>query len=236
MTPSPRRAPVGAPTNPATLRWAEVDPRRHAFDPSAAPAVVRSLPAAARVPTSRRRGLVGGDEWAAAMDRDLVSRYGRWASGWRWARGEGDVDGGPVTAWCCPEHSITTRGATLTAVTAALVEWRSWLEELAARFDELLPVPASATEDEVLEIWERAVAQLVTLVVARTEAESSWYRHCRLVLAWFLSAAGVPEDRHATLLEDAVGGRFHSWSEPEPSAVARVAERLAAGVARRPGA
>jgi len=234
------------PTHPHTLRWAEVDPARHAFDPTAAPAVIRRLPAAARVPGRPpgrpRRDAVAPKRstaqaaWVDAMDRDLTDHYGRWASGWRWAHGEGDVDGGPVVAWCCPEHSITTPRATLATVAAALVEWRSWLEHLGARFDQFLPMPVGATEHEVLEVWERAVAHLVTVVVERTEAESAWYVHCQLVLGWFLSAAGVPDEQHARLLDDAIGGRFRSWSSPEPSVVAGVAGRLAASVARRPGA
>ncbi|MCC2313651.1 hypothetical protein [Cellulomonas xiejunii] len=229
------------PPAPSSLTWADVAPDRHPFDAGAAPAVVRRLPPAAAVPRSARggRGLGGkqstGDDWVDRMSLALVAHYGPWASGWSWGRGESVHDGGPVAAWCCPQHSITSRSATLTTVATALVEWRSWLEELDERFGRFLPAAPDAGPGEVLAVWERAVADLVTAVVERTNAESGWYRHCRQVLGWFLSAAGVPEREHRALLDEALDGRFHSWSEPAPGVVEGVAGRLATTMARRAG-
>ncbi|MGI5241709.1 hypothetical protein [Dactylosporangium sp. CA-139066] len=130
-----------------TLTWPEVDPDRHPFDAAAAPAVVRALAPAAAFPgrdaTARRA-------WADAMGSAIVGHYGRWASGWRWAVGEGDLDGGPVRAWCCFNHSITTPEATPAAVAAGLVEWRGWLEECATaspgscRSRRMSPAPGNA--------------------------------------------------------------------------------------------
>ncbi|MGC9665289.1 hypothetical protein ACNTMW_01900 [Planosporangium sp. 12N6] len=232
--------------HPQLLTWSEVDPARHPFDHDAAPAVVRALPPAATVPTrpsgraadpaviawSRREG----DRWAKAMSAALVEHYGRWAGGWRWALDEGDFDGGPVGAWCCPRDSMTTPEATLTVVTEALREWRGWLEDLAERFPRFLPLPADAPADVALDTWERAVAHLVTVVVDRTGGGSGWYRHCAQVLEWFLTAAGVPEERHDPLIDGAVGGRFESWSTPSNLVIADVAGRLAADITRPPDA
>lgn len=225
--------------NPWPLTWSEVDPARHAFDASSAPDVVRSLPPAldvpARPPGSPLEPEVArwihdvGDAWADTMSTALVGHYGRWASGWRWAVGEGDFDGGPISSWCCSAHSMPSPEAALDAVIAALLEWRSWLEELGERFQRF---PTDTDTDT----WERAVAHLVTVVVERTEARSGWYGHCRVVLRWFLDASGVPPEQHAALLDDAIGGRFRSWSEPEGPVVADVAERLARTVPRRTGA
>lgn len=111
---------------PADLTWQDVDPARHPFDPPQAREFVRWCGPARMVPEPppRRPPSAGADyaarnawmglsrAWSDAMTRVLVEHYGPWAAGWRWARGEGDVDGGPVGAWCCPHDSITTAAAT----------------------------------------------------------------------------------------------------------------------------
>lgn len=164
------------------------------------------------------------------MSADLVDHYGPWASGWCWSVGEGDLDGGPVRAWCCAHHSITTPEATLRAVGDALVDWRRWLAELSAQFTRLLPTVGNAIEEATRDAWQHAFAHLITVVVERTAAESMWYGHCRQVLAWFLTAAGVPEPHHS-LIDDAVGERFESWVPPSDDVIADVAGRLVRGLA-----
>ncbi|GAB2962012.1 hypothetical protein GCM10027280_58660 [Micromonospora polyrhachis] len=218
--------------SPSRLTWPEVDPARHPFDATAAYDVVRAV--AAPAPASPRwvdARLVGEDEaerWRAAVSHALVDRYGRWAGGWCWSVGEGDYDGGPVDGWCCAAHSITTEQETLTLIADSLIEWRHWLENLAERFDRLRPLPdARESPGDLAIAWEVAVAQLVNMTVDRTRSDSGWYGHCRQVLAWFLTAAGVPESRHRTLIGDAIGGRFRSWVEPTVAEVTEVAERLA---------
>jgi hypothetical protein len=133
-----------------------------------------------------------------------------------------------VGGWCCVPHSITSADQTLNLVADSLIEWRQWLEDLAARFERLLPTldPAQRPADLVV-AWEIAVAQLVVTVVDRTEAESGWYYHCSQVLMWLLTAAGIAEQDRAHMIVDAIGGRFHSWSEPTPPDVSDTAERLA---------
>lgn len=225
-------------TNPRDLTWVEVDPLAHAFDPAAVADVVRSFAAAKTVPERSRRSRETYDAWVPdkaqpwveSISRELVDHYGAWASGWRWGLGESDFDGGPVREWCCAMHSITGREETLARVAAAMVDWRGWLEELAARFDSFLPLP-SEDEEAMLAGWERAVASLVTLVVERTESESGWYDHCAQVLVWFLSAAGVPPGKHDRLVQPAIGGDFGSWFEPDPSTIERVAAKVARGIA-----
>lgn len=231
--------------NPRYLTWSEVDPARHPFEPDAAAATIRALGPAGQVPTPRGSDFFDpeilhwsdkvGDPWADAMSAALVERYSRWACGWRWALGESDYDGGPVHSWCCSGHSVTTPEATTEAVIAAVLEWRAWLQELAEQFDRFLPIPDSATDEEVNELWQRAVTHLVNIVVDRTEASSGWYGHCEQVLGWFLTAAGVPADEHEERVEAAIGGRFDSWMEPDPLIVVDVAQRLADVLVRHRG-
>ncbi|MEU5941445.1 hypothetical protein ABZ807_20190 [Micromonospora sp. NPDC047548] len=105
-------------------------------------------------------------------------------------------------------------GATLTVVSEALIEWRGWLEELVERFDRYLPLVTDDRADVALDAWERAVAHLVTVVVDRTCADGGWQHHCRQVLGWFLTLAGLPPQRHEPLVEHAIGGRFDSFVTP----------------------
>ncbi|MFD4230848.1 Fic family protein [Streptomyces sp. NPDC058545] len=220
---------------PRLLTWDEVDPARHPFDSAAAARVVRSLGPARRVPARPDVPLGDpvmsawswgeGQVWADAMSYALMERYGRWVVGWRWAHDEGDFDGGPVGSWCCPRDSITTPEETLDRVVAALGEWRAWLESLAGRF-EAYPFDPSGIEDQRI-LWERAARNLIQQVVDRTGCGSGWYTHCQQVLTWFLSRWGFPPDIAEELVDEAIGGRFHSWTGPDAVLIDDVAERLA---------
>ncbi|MFE6555681.1 Fic family protein [Streptomyces sp. NPDC057746] len=223
---------------PWRLSWAEVDPARHPFDSASAAQVVRSLGPARRVPRrpdvpvadpamsawSRQSGRV----WADAMSCALARHYGRWAAGWRWAHDEGDFDGGPVGSWCCPQHSITTSEETLDRVVAGLCEWRAWLEGLAGWIG-AYPLDLTAVEDQRI-LWERAARNLILQVVDRTGCGSGWQGHCRQVLTWFLSRWGVAPLVARELVDEAIGGRFESWTGPDIVLVDDVAEQLALSV------
>jgi hypothetical protein len=226
--------------SPRSLTWAEVDPARRPSDLGDVPVVVRGLDAVAAFPTppteagepARNRWVFEvADPWVDSMAGGLVDHYGRWVSGWRWAIGEGDYDGGPIRSWCCASHSVTSRDATLAAIAAAVVEWQGWLTELSERFARFLPLPTDP--GTALDTWERAVGHLTTVVVERTDYESGWYDHCAQVLGWFLEAAGVPGGDHQRMVADAIGGRFHSSVEPSTVDIREVATTLAETVVRR---
>ena len=212
---------------PWTLAWSEVDPRRHAFNPEEAREFVRQLISLSDdSPSWEVRSARPG--WSDSITRALVTQFGRWACGWRWARDEGEIGGGPVSYWCCSTHSIGTLDETLIRVAGALVEWREWLEQLAGRYEGFaLPAEPSAAQ---LAAWERAVAQLVTVVAQRTRAGDIWYVHCTQVLRWCLSDAGIGEERHGELVKLAIGGRFESWIQPPRDIVDDVGARIAAGL------
>ncbi|MFF8532225.1 hypothetical protein ACN6K9_006208 [Streptomyces sp. SAS_267] len=167
------------------------------------------------------------------MTRALVERFGRWVLGWRWAHDEGEIGGGPVGSWCCPRDSITSPDETLAKVATALCEWRAWLEDLAERFDRfrLDAVPAEERQHQ----WERAAVHLVTHVVDRTGAGDAWYGHCEQVLTWFLARWGVEEATAESLVEEAIGGRFESWTGPEPDVVDDMARRLSLSLTEADG-
>ncbi|MEU3838772.1 Fic family protein [Streptomyces sp. NPDC028635] len=220
---------------PSFLTWDDVNPAQHSFDSVSAPQVVRSLGPARRVPS--RPDIPLGDRamsawswgeghpWADAMSHALAEHYGRWTVGWRWSHDEGDFDGGPVGNWCCPRDSITTPQETLTRVVAALCEWREWLESLARWFD-AYPLDLAGIEDQRI-LWERAARNLILQVTDRTGCGSGWHGHCHQVLTWFLSRWGVAPDLAQELVDEAIGGRFASWTGPDIVLVDDVAERLA---------
>ncbi|MFF2846058.1 cell filamentation protein Fic [Streptomyces sp. NPDC058001] len=220
---------------PVYLSWDDVDPTRYPFDSTAATEVVRSLGPAQCVPyrpdvhpadlkmSDWSQGVA--EPWANAMSHALVQRYGRWAIGWRWNHDEGDFDGGPVGHWCCPRDSITTPEETLPRVIAALCEWREWLETLHGWF-EAYPLELSTVEDQRI-LWDRSARNLILQVTDRTGCGSGWQRHCAQVLTWFLSRWGVAADVAEDLVDEAIGGRFHSWTGPDTALVDDIAERLA---------
>ncbi|MEU1179108.1 cell filamentation protein Fic [Streptomyces sp. NPDC005820] len=229
---------------PGSLSWDEVDPARHPFDGASAAAVVRSLGPARRVP--HRPDASPADPavhawdwdvarpWADAMSHALVEHYGLWAAGWRWALDEGDFDGGPVGSWCCPPHSITTPEETLTRVASALCEWRGWLEGLAGRF-EAYPLALTSVDDQRI-LWECAARNLIVQVTDRTGCGSGWYGHCRQVLTWFLTRWGLEPDDARELVDEAIGGRFESWTGPDRVLIDDVAERIAGSLRPDDGA
>ncbi|WP_411084427.1 Fic family protein [Streptomyces sp. cmx-18-6] len=220
---------------PRFLHWYEVDPDRHPFEAASAARTVHALGPARSVP--RRPDVPPGEAaliardhgeaelWAEAMSHALVQRYGRWALGWRWAHDEGDFDGGPVGSWCCPSHSITTPEATLGRVVAALCEWRDWLESLARWFEAHPLRPADIENQRIL--WERVARNLILQVVDRTGCGSGWHGHCHQVLTWFLDRWGIEPDTARQLVDQAIGGRFTSWTTPRAVVVDDIAEHLA---------
>lgn len=220
---------------PGFLSWDEVDPSRHPFDRTSADSMVRSLGPAQRVPSRPDVPVLDpamtawirdqAKPWADAMSHELVEHLGRWSLGWRWAHAEGDFDGGPVGNWCCPRHSVTTPEETLSRVSAALCEWRGWLEDLAAWF-ESYPLDLAAVEDQRI-LWERTARKLILHVSDRTGADSGWHGHCRQVLTWFLTRWEVAPEAAQALIDQAIGGRFRSWTSPETVLVDDIAERLA---------
>ncbi|MFJ2176949.1 hypothetical protein ACIOHE_29150 [Streptomyces sp. NPDC087851] len=172
------------------------------------------------------------DHWRSLepVTEFLAGRYGRWACGWNWSVGEGDVDGGVVEVWCCSSDSVTTPDATAPLVVEALQEWRGWLEDLTEWFAALSPPDSTPVSSAGLWHWERACTRLVTVVADRTQAESGWYGHCMQVLRWFLAYNGIDEGQAQEIVKNAVGGRFGSWIAPDVPAVDAVSSRFARGV------
>ncbi|QUX31132.1 hypothetical protein KGD83_11935 [Nocardiopsis akebiae] len=217
---------MGHRLSPHTLLWSEADPRVHAFDHASAPAETTALPPSADVPVGPTevdaritwsREVAG--PWTLEMTRALAGRFGRWSVGWQWSR---DGAGGPVSGWCCPQHSITTPEETVQRVVDALCEWRTWLEELAELFERY---PIGETDRE--HAWERAAVLLTTRVLDRTHASEAWYAHCELVLTWYLTRWGVEWQTVREQVEEILEERFESWVVPEEPVVREVVGLLA---------
>lgn len=153
------------------LRWSDVDPAGHVFDPAPVRAVVAErIVGAIGKPAPEH----GDDALEDAVDRAIVTACGAWAAGWRWATSE-PGGGGPVAGWCCARDSLLVddevkAAATIDRVVAALGEWRAFLEELALVFAELR---ATLDELEIEDRVERAVSTAVKRAWRGSSATSS---------------------------------------------------------------
>lgn len=217
-----------------TLTWADADPAIHPFDPGTVSAVVHAV-APADFPgpydPTARVGQTTPDPhnaWINVLTLGLAEHYGRWAACWQGKTAGHAVDHGATARWCCPHDSITTPERTLAAITGALLDWRSHLEELAEHFARYLPLPQEPRA--AFTAWETAVSELVATAMSRTGSEENWYGNSSQILGWFLSAAGIPDHLCDAMVNDAIGGRFQSWIAPTGAEVADVAEALAAAV------
>ncbi len=211
------------------LRWSDVDPAGRAFDPAPArAAVAERIGGAARRPASRH----GDRALEESVDRAVVAAYGAWAAGWCWATSE-PGGGGPVRGWCCARDSLLVgddeeAAATINRVVAALVEWRAFLEELAAVFAELhVTLIEPAIEDRVA----GAAAYLLPIVVQRTHASDAWYATFERVLLWYLESDGHDPDVVGEAVAGVISGRFASWVEPSADAARTACAELGYEVA-----
>jgi hypothetical protein len=221
--------------------WADVDPALHPFDPAEALTVVRSVapplpaPAPPGVALRGRRGSQSeyraardvASRWNVAMTDALVGHYGSWAQGWHWTP---DVDGysdGQIRRWEYFEPISMSAGEALPLVADELVRWRRWLESLAERFDRFrLALRPDGPDHGDVASWEAAIAHLLTTSEAGAEDEGSRQGWCRKVLTWFLTATGLPEQRSAALVHEALD-RYDQWKALTPADLADIAERIA---------
>ncbi|MEV7500546.1 hypothetical protein [Streptomyces sp. NPDC093018] len=200
--------------DPEPMTWADMDPATHPFDPGRALAVVREVVSSSDPATGRPRGLVSSHSVA----RGLAERYGSWAFGWY-----GNVDQNPHSGALIRKPLGDTGGDLDAQVhwhTAVLLEWRSWLEELAALFAESAPHDdADVGEEEKRRSRERGVAPVVALVVERTGAGELWRAACARTLTWYLESTGMSSEDAEELADDVVDGEFESWVAPDAETV-----------------
>lgn len=110
---------------------------------------------------------------------------------------------------------------------ASLLQWRDWLEHLAAVFGAVVP-PPGAGQDVRSAHSERAVARLVTDVVERTQCEEHGYALAVITLRWYFEACGFTPEEADTAADTAQDGSFHSWVHAREQEVRDYAESLAA--------
>lgn len=154
------------------------------------------------------------------MACSLAQHYGSWAYGWYTS-----VDESPYSGMIIRE---LPRGGDLEQqalrYTSALVQWRGWLEALAAVFAQFAPGP-DADGEQIRRLRERAVAPIVTLVVERTGAGELWLGACWQALEWYLQSTGM-SPLEAEMAHDAVDAVFASWTAPDTEEVRRVGRAI----------
>ncbi|MFI7006971.1 hypothetical protein [Streptomyces sp. NPDC050145] len=196
------------------MTWQDVDPGRHPFDPDQALETVRAVIGAPDPESGRPRGLWSDNSVA----RGLAEHYGTWAFGWFTATDEYPDSGAVIRQ--LPPSGLGSGDLDQQAVryTEALLQWRAWLEELAATFAPFIPAPG-ADSGTVRRLRESAIAPLVTLVVQRTDAGETWRGACNTALLWFLESTGMPSAEAEELADDIVDGEFESWTAPDQTAI-----------------
>jgi hypothetical protein len=237
-------------TPPWQLDWRDVDPALWLAPADLeARAVELALDAIMATPLAvggagekgraRRREVTqpGRDQtWQGRVEQAIALAFARafgpWVNGWRWARDEGSIGGGPIGAWCCASHSVQPRGErdpTPTAQRAAraVVEWRRWLETLQTTFAAHDPQAfvergqSKPDRDAAIALaLDEACGALVALVVETTGAGDAWYNHMAQVLAWYLQSRGADVDAARKAADAAVDGRFQSWVGPSAEVLA----------------
>ncbi|MHC5902666.1 hypothetical protein ACVNF4_01920 [Streptomyces sp. S6] len=184
--------------------WRDLDPARHPFDPKSASVMV------SEIVFSR-----GPQE---SISEGLGRCFGDWAYWAVDAFDESPYSGSVI-------RDIPTRSGDPEQMaqryTSVLLQWRGWLEELAAAFASSAP-PPGADEDEIRRTRAHAVAPLVTLVVERTGAGELWRAPCADAIAWYLESTGMPADKAEELADEVVDSEFESWISPDAEAVGRV--------------
>lgn len=146
----------------------------------------------------------------------LVRESGSWTQGWSWGR----TDGGPVTSWCCSQHSLLAgpkeRETTLQTIRNALAEWTTVLDNSEKLFERL-------RLEEAIDL-DLAALEIVDFALSLTEAEDAWYHFTIQLLSWYLQHQGVEHDFADEAAELAVAGHFHSWTGPSQAQKEIVAE------------
>jgi hypothetical protein len=185
----------------AALRWQDLEPAVHPFDPEGLEAIARDA--------------LATDPSQAGLERAFFAAHGAWVAGWSFTTHVG----GPIAAWCCEEHSVSVRDAqglatTVRRAVAAVREWRALLEELAGLFAALGDAPI-----------EHAAARLLPLVLEKTGANDAWYSTLAAFLAWWAQSRGWDATR---AIYEVCSGRFSSWVAPDPSVAEQAFRELAA--------
>lgn len=216
------------------LKWSQVCPDRYTFDSSLALPIaidaIRNTPMNTEYPA----------RWAQAVedeiDRSFIEAYGDWAAGWCFSRGEGSLDGGVITAWCCPSHSVLCSGplddVTFTAQNAAngLMQWHEHLKEVKQLFRRLKKPRRDSADHAALDLHS-ATSRIISYVVEATAAESGWHGYAHMVLSWYLQSLRVVSVKASQeVASQAISGRFRSWTTPDKATVDAVADAYKAKI------
>ncbi|MGC4119826.1 MAG: Fic family protein [Myxococcales bacterium] len=205
-------------TSVIELRWSEVDPARWPF-PEGDSAVEADRLLALEVLSG-----LGGEAAVLGITAKFAERHGAWSCGWAFSIGEGS-SGGVVRSWCCVPHSMRgTPAQTAEKSARGLHEWRRWLEQLAALFDELAP-----RKGDVEGMLARAVTRILDVVAQATGAEDAWYQHAEQVLGWYLQRHGMSPADAAEAVSLGLSTTFQSWVAP----TAEERERTGLGIAEK---
>lgn len=175
------------------------------------------------------------EETERVLTHALLDRFGLWIAGWNWAASE-PGGGGPVTSWCCGDHSIrradeTEDEPTVARVVDSVFEWIDFVAALSSRFGELETELGGL---QLAETTERAAASLLPWILDRTEATDAWYATFSSTLSWFLQSQGHASEAALQAVHEVASGVFDSWIIPSSDQTAQACADLGKAVSAAP--
>lgn len=164
------------------------------------------------------------DDWMKVLTLRLVKKFGVWAKYWDWTSGEGSHGGGPVTGWCCVEHSMKDLYTAKHSIVSGLAEWRSWLEQM-----EYVFLRYKLGEEKLDEkTWTTVFSEIITRTLETTGAEDAWYGFAYTNLHWALEKAGIADGSiRQRMIEESQDGKWESWVEISKEQIENTAKSLA---------
>ncbi len=214
------------------MSWFKYNPRAIEFDRQKVLRVVRDFheqmygPKYKRVMRKVERG-----PFVHGLNNALMVEFGPWVDGWTWATGEGG-GGGPISNWCCPEHSVWRKGDksfddTVERIGDAVEEWYKFLSTLDEKFE---IINGECRDAHLASHIDHAASELLPFVLKLTRANDAWYYTFMTMLNWYLEFFGIYGDKIEDELERIVEGGFSSWCEPTAEQAKSVCHKLGQSV------
>lgn len=221
------RLEAKSPLDMTLATWAELAPELRQYDEFR---LRKAVAKALSVPREK------DTELGLLLPLYLEQEFGPWIDGWHWAAN----DGGLVSSYCCPHHTLFPNGRVdpefiADRVVEAVCEWREVLSELDDIIEPLSELASRMSCEEVVEV---AATDVLEFVLRKSDASDMWRYTFADVLIWALERAGFTGKEVADAVANVADGRFESWIAPDTATTDNAIAELKSGVGkavRNPG-
>ena len=207
------------------LNWIDVDPDLHSYNLESAIEIASNV-----IESSPHDGPLWKENIESKINQSFCDAFGEWANGWNFSKGEGSGNGGVVSAWCCPEHSIfIENGIVDIPVSAAkaaegLQEWHTHLTHIKKIF---MQSPFTLTDEQTAanDLYN-AFTRIMSIVIVATGSEDEWFTYAEKVVSWYLEYLGFKVEQANLVAKQVIGGKFESWVKPDKETIHRVGHQF----------